>query len=98
MDHGPNITTGKDYAPEYKSRLGLRLFLVYSILYAGFIIINAFIPRLMAFILFAGLNLAVVYGFGLIITAIVLGLIYNHLCTKKEQQMQAAESAGGQKP
>lgn len=98
MDHGPNVTVGKDYAPEYKSRLGIRLFLVYSILYAGFIIINAFIPKLMTLIVFTGLNLAVVYGFGLIITAIVLGLIYNYLCTKKEQQMQAAESAGGQNP
>ena len=38
-------------------------------------------------ILFAGLNLAVVYGMGLIILALILALIYNALCTAKEKEM-----------
>lgn len=95
MDHGPNITIGKEYASEYKSRIGLRLFAVYGILYAGFIFINTFNSKLMEAIVFAGLNLAVVYGFGLIVTAIVMGLVYNGLCTKKELEMQAADEAKG---
>jgi uncharacterized membrane protein (DUF485 family) len=41
----------------------------------------------MALIVFGGLNLAIVYGFGLIVLAIIMGLIYNHLCTKKEDEL-----------
>ena len=41
-----------------------------------------------------GLNLAVFYGFGLIIIALVLALIYNKLCTDKERKAEAAAEAG----
>ena len=34
-----------------------------------------------------GLNLAVVYGMGLIVLAIVMGLVYNQMCTKKEDEL-----------
>jgi len=34
-----------------------------------------------------GLNLAVVYGFGLIILSIVMALIYNALCVRKEKAL-----------
>ena len=40
----------------------------------------------------AGTNLAIVYGMALIIFAIILGLVYNHLCTKKEDELNAKES------
>ncbi len=59
----------------------------YVIVYAGFIVINLTSPKSMGTILFAGLNLAVVYGFGLILLAIVMGLIYNHMCTQKENEL-----------
>ena len=45
--------------------------------------------------LFGGLNLAIVYGFGLIIFAIVLGLIYNYVCTKKEVELNTETDTKG---
>jgi uncharacterized membrane protein (DUF485 family) len=41
----------------------------------------------MGIIVMAGLNLACVYGFGLIILAIIMGLIYNYMCTQKEYEL-----------
>ncbi|MEM6688835.1 MAG: DUF485 domain-containing protein [Planctomycetota bacterium] len=60
-------------------RLGLWLFAFYTALYLGFVLINAFAPNRMEAIVFAGLNLAIVYGFGLILAAIVLALVYGLL-------------------
>ena len=56
--------------------LGLALFLVYLAAYAGFIGIAAFKVSLLKAPVFAGVNLAVVYGMGLIIGAFVLACIY----------------------
>jgi uncharacterized membrane protein (DUF485 family) len=90
MDHGPLVEHEEDFASEYKTRIGIVLFAIYGTIYAGFVLINALVPEVMAVIVFFGLNLAVVYGFGLIILAIVMGLIYNWLCTKKEDELTAA--------
>jgi len=38
-----------------------------------------------------GLNLAVVYGFFLIIFALILALIYNHMCNVKEKALSIEE-------
>ncbi len=62
------------------ARLGLQLFTVYLVLYAGFVGLNAFAPEKMESTPVAGLNLAILYGFGLIIGALVLSLIYGVLC------------------
>lgn len=85
--HGPAADWGVDNASEYKAKLGVYMFFIYVLIYAGFIVINVANPKAMELIMFAGLNLAVVYGFGLIVLAIVMGLIYNHLCTKKEDEL-----------
>ncbi|MBT3261076.1 DUF485 domain-containing protein [bacterium] len=69
-----------------KAKLGLVLFGIYSLIYATFVIINTLWPKLMGKIIFAGLNLAVIYGFFLIIAAIVMGLIYNQMCLKIEEK------------
>ena len=86
-EHGPSADWGEDKASEYKARLGIYLFIVYCIVYAGFVVINTVSPKLMGVIIFSGLNLAVVYGIGLIILAIVMGLIYNSMCTAAEDRM-----------
>ncbi|MDA3851969.1 MAG: DUF485 domain-containing protein [Spirochaetaceae bacterium] len=91
MDHGPAIQSGPDKASSYKSKLGVRMFIVYGIVYLGFILINTLKPKLMAVEVLFGLNLAVVYGFSLIFLAIILGLIYNYLCTKKEDELNKEE-------
>ena len=93
MDHGPAVELGEDKASEIKSKIGLILFGFYSLVYAGFIVINTIKPKLMEVYVIFGLNLAVVYGIGLIILAIVMGLIYNQICTNFENKMNNPEGA-----
>jgi len=38
-------------------------------------------------IVFSGLNLAVVFGFGLIVLALIMALIYNSACSTQERLM-----------
>lgn len=61
------------------ARIGLWLFLVYLMLYGGFMALNAFYPQRMAKPAFAGVNLAVTYGFVLIIGAFLMALLYMFL-------------------
>ena len=62
------------------ARLGLKLFMVYLALYLGFVLISAFAPEVMERTPIAGINLAILYGFGLIIGALALSLIYGFMC------------------
>ncbi|QDS99159.1 DUF485 domain-containing protein [Adhaeretor mobilis] len=62
------------------TRLGLILFAVYLVLYGGFVLLNAFSPETMESTPIAGINLAILSGFGLIIGAFVLALIYGVMC------------------
>lgn len=93
MLHEPAAPSGKDHASGYKKRLGVVMFLIYSLVYAGFVLINVLSPLTMDKIVFLGLNLAVVYGFGLIVFALVLAIIYNIACTRREAEL--AEKDGG---
>ena len=61
--------------PAY-SQLGLWLFFVYLMFYVGFVLISAFACEWFEVVLPGGLNLAIVYGFGLIILALLLAMIY----------------------
>jgi uncharacterized membrane protein (DUF485 family) len=65
---------------EWNARLGLALFVVYLLLYGGFVALAAFAPEWMERTPLAGVNLAVWYGFGLIVAALVLALIYGWAC------------------
>ena len=67
---------GEDKSIPYKIRLGLWMFSFYLLLYGGFIVINVVDPKLMG-IDIGSLNLAIVYGFSLIIIALIMALIYN---------------------
>ena len=91
MLHEPAAPAGRDPASEVKKKIGIRMFMAYGVVYAGFVLINTFIPKLMGKKVVFGLNLAVTYGFGLIVLAIVAGLIYNSICTRKEDEMEALE-------
>lgn len=62
-----------------QSRLGLVLFFVYLAAYGGFMGLSAFAPGLMARPVFAGVNLAITYGLGLILGAVVLAVLYMFL-------------------
>jgi uncharacterized membrane protein (DUF485 family) len=87
MLHEPVAVVGKDNAAAKKSRLGVILFIVYTLIYAGFVLIGLAKPELMGLELIGGQNIAIIYGFGLIILAIVMGFVYNFFCTRMENEM-----------
>jgi len=88
MGHGPAVKLGKDNAATYKTRLGVKMFAVYTIVYATFVILNTTNPKMMESIIL-GQTAAVIWGFGLIALALVMAVIYNRLCTKAEEQMNS---------
>ena len=87
----PGVHDDRHPASARNARLGLWLFAVYVVLYAGFMALSAFRPQAMRqpVAAFGGVNLAVVYGFGLIVAALVLALIYMLLC--REAPTEPAE-------
>lgn len=87
MLHGPAVELGEDRASKKKSKLGIILFLFYASLYVIFIAIGLFKTDLMGVKVIFGLNLAVSYGIGLILLAIVMGMVYSFVCTKIENKM-----------
>jgi uncharacterized membrane protein (DUF485 family) len=91
MHHQPAVELGKDLSIPKKTRLGVILFIFYLAIYTGFVVIGTLFPDSLGGRIFAGLNLAVVYGMGLIILAAVMGLFYNYFCTKYENQMNREE-------
>ena len=93
MFHEPAAASSPDLSANYKSRLGVYMFIVYGVIYAGFVVINVVLPNAMDRILFWGLNFAVIYGFGLIVFALILAGIYSRLCSKKEAEALASASA-----
>jgi uncharacterized membrane protein (DUF485 family) len=89
--HGPAAKLDKDHAAEKKARLGVYLFIVYILVYSGFVVIGLYDPDLMGIHVIGKQNLAIVYGFGLIILAIIMGFIYNHLCNRLEAKMNTKQ-------
>lgn len=85
MHHGPAVKLEADKAAAQKARLGVILFIIYALIYAGFVAIGLTNPDLLAQQVIGNQNLAIVYGFGLIILAMVMGLVYNIICTRYEQ-------------
>lgn len=74
---------------QFNTRLGLILFFVYLVLYLVFVFANAFAAGAMETKVLLGLNLAVVYGFALIVMAFVLSLIYGLMCRTEKVTEQA---------
>ena len=72
MGHGPAVKLGKDNAAGYKTKLGIKMFIAYSLVYATFVIINTTNPKLMETSVI-GQTAAVIWGFGLIMLALVYG-------------------------
>jgi uncharacterized membrane protein (DUF485 family) len=79
---GKHVESAEEVASAPRNaRIGLALFTLYLMLYGGFMGLNAFAPARMAEPAVAGVNLAIVYGFGLIVGAVVLALVYMFLCS-----------------
>jgi phosphotransferase system glucose/maltose/N-acetylglucosamine-specific IIC component len=96
MLHEPATPSGKDRAAPYKMRLGLWMFLFYLLVYAGFVAINLIDTTIMQRIVLLGLNLATVYGFGLIILAFLEAWVYNAFCLRHEKKMEKLEKEENQ--
>ncbi len=94
MLHEPAAPVGKDPAASYKSRLGIWMFLCYLIFYVVFVAINVVNPLLMERTVWQGLNLATVYGFGLIIFALIQAVIYDALCRSREHALENSPEEG----
>jgi len=70
-------------AARFNARLGIVLFLAYLLIYATFVLLSAFAPAVMSRPVIAGVNLATVYGFGLIGLALVLAVVYMAMCRRE---------------
>lgn len=73
-------TAMNDALEKRKIVIGVRMTLIYSVIYGGFVVLSVFLPARMGMRAVFGLNLAIAYGLGLIIAAIIFALVYNHLC------------------
>lgn len=96
MHHGPAVKLKKDAATPFKQRLGVIMFFIYGAIYAGFVGINVMAPALMEKRVLLGMNLACVYGFGLIVIALVLALIYNQKCLALEAKYNSDKNGKGE--
>ena len=95
MEHGPSTEWEVDKSQNFKTRLGLIMMLIFAVVYFVFIVIAVTNPQLMAKDV-GSLNLAIVYGFAIIITAIVMALIYNYLCSRKEKADDDSKQSKGE--
>lgn len=77
------------------ARYGLILFTLYFAFYAVFVVLNAFQPSAMSISL-GGINLAVVYGMGLIVAALILALIYCWLCRGRVETTAAGRATASE--
>lgn len=91
MLHKPATEMGSDYAAKRKAKLGVKLFFIYAAIYAGFVFIGVTRPEWMGVRVIFGLNLAIVYGFMLIIIAIVMGFLYHLACSRLEDELNKGE-------
>lgn len=85
MGHGPAVKLGRDDAASFKTKLGVKMFFGYTVFYILFVLLNVFYPKSMEIMIW-GQTAAVVWGFFLIILALVMAVIYNHFCTRAEKR------------
>lgn len=71
---------------ERNARWGLWLFFFYTFFYALFVLTNAMAPEVMEWTPFAGVNFAILSGFGLIVLAFLLALFYGVVAKNDETE------------
>lgn len=90
--HGPSTDWGSDRSSAFKTRVGIWMFILYAIIYIGFVLINTLRPELMASDI-GSLNLAIIYGFGLLFFALLLAVVYNAICSAAEEEFNAMDES-----
>lgn len=80
------------------TRIGLGLFVAYLLLYAGFVLVAAFRPEVMERTPLAGVNVAIWYGFGLIVSATALALVYGWACRPAPNRARQVPDHDGSQP
>lgn len=68
------------------ARIGLVLFAIYLLFYGGFVLLSALVPEVMEVTPVAGVNLAILYGFALIVVALGFAGLYGWLCRVEESK------------
>ena len=91
MEHGPATEWREEKSQDFKKKLGLIMFAIYTPIYFAFVVICVVNPKLMARDI-GSLNLAIVYGFGIIILAIIQAVIYNYICSRREKADEIANA------
>jgi uncharacterized membrane protein (DUF485 family) len=76
----PAVRAAHDAHVSPNAGLGMGMFLLYLLLYLGFMGIAMFNYELFGIVSFGGVNVAILYGLGLIVAALILALIYMLLC------------------
>ncbi|QDU31895.1 hypothetical protein ETAA8_70570 [Anatilimnocola aggregata] len=76
----PKIPADIDAVRSYNAHMGLWLFAFYLIAYVGFVVLAATSPEIMGRPAWGGVNVAILYGFGLILGAFVVSIVYMLLC------------------
>ena len=94
MEHGPSTEWQTEKSQAYKAKLGIIMFAAYTPIYLAFILISVISPSFMARDI-GSLNVAIVYGFGIIILAIIQAVIYNAICSNKEKHDHVGGGAKG---
>ncbi len=74
------------------ARIGMILFGIYLLLYGGFVFVNAFAADVMEATPIAGVNLAILWGFGLLVAALILASIYGALCDDASSSLEEQQT------
>jgi uncharacterized membrane protein (DUF485 family) len=91
----PSVDDETEEVAARNARRGMILFLIYLVVYVVYVGLNAFKPTVMDAVPLLGVNLAVLYGVGLIVLAMVLALVYAWLCRSTRNGQSTAD---GQEP
>ena len=81
-----------------KTRFSFVLFVLYLLLYGGFVFLAAFAPDAMEMTPLAGVNLAIWYGFGLIFAAVLVALIYGWASGNRQQGIRDLDDDNRSEP
>ncbi len=84
MEHGPSTEWRVEKSEAFKTKLGLIMFTAFTPIYLAFIFLAVISPTTMGNDI-GPLNVAIVFGFGIIILAVILAVIYNYICSAKEK-------------